>query len=230
MQDNKNNIRLGIALVITAVSMVLLIAWTTGPFFYHFADTRLANTYSFIQLFATAYFSFLACKSLEKESSLKWQKNPSARPFFICAMGFLFLGLDDILSIHENLDRLIHLGLRMKETPWTDHIDDIILILYGVIAIFFIKDFIREFKRHPYMTGLIICGFFLFFVMGCLDFISNNDETFAYFYDAPGYGELRHTRDIFQMGDQSFQLLGEAAFLSAFVAAFVNIKTRKRDK
>lgn len=228
MQDNKNKILLNIAPVIVSVSIVLLIAWTTGPFFYHFADTRLVNLYSFFQLFATAYVSFLACKQLEKGGFLKGHKNPSARPFFMSTIGFLFLGLDDVFSIHENIDRLIHIVLRIKETPWTDHIDDFILLIYGLIAIFFIKDFVREFRRHPYMVGLIICGFLSFFAMFCFDYLSNNDETFIYFFKISSYSEMRHMKDLLQMADGSFQLLGEAFFLSAFVAAFVNIKTRQK--
>ena len=149
MQDNRNKISLSVALVFVLVAIVLLIAWTTGPFFCHFASVRLVSLYSFFQLFATAWVSFLVSKSLEKESSLKWHKNPSARPFFIVFIGFLFLGFDDLLSLHENMDALIHFVLRIKETPWTDHIDDFILLMYGIIAIFFIKDFVREFKRHP---------------------------------------------------------------------------------
>ena len=226
MQNDRKRILLSIALILAAVAIVLAIAWKTGPFFYHFAEIRLVTLYSFFQLLATAYISFLICKHLGKESSLKWHKSPFVRPFFISAIGFLFLGLDEILSIHENLDKLIHHILMMKETPWTDHIDDIILLFYGLIAIFFVKDFIKEFKRHPYMIGLLIGGFLLFFTMFYLDFVSNNTETFTHFLSkSMAYGDLRHRQDIFRMVEDSAKILGEAFFLSAFAAAFVDIKT-----
>jgi hypothetical protein len=210
---------------LAAVAIVLLIAWRTGPFSYHFGSARLVSLYSYFQLFATAYAAFLVCKSLGKESSLKWHKNPSVRPFLISAVGFLFLGFDDLLSIHENMDELIHFLFRIKETPFTDHIDDFILLAYGVIALFFIKDFLREFKKHPYMVGLIICGMCLFFVNFCFDYVSNNIETFIYFFGRVFSGDIVHMKDVYQMIEESFQLLGEAFLLSAFVAALADIKT-----
>ncbi len=226
MQHNKREILSNVALVFLLVAIVLVIAWRTGPFHYHFSDTRLVNLYSYFQLFATAYISFLVFKSLKKESSLQWRQNPTPRQFFITAIGFLLLGLDDTLSLHENMDRLIHIVLRIKETSLTDHIDDIIVLIYGIVAIFFIKDFVKEFRKHPYMVGLIVGGFIAFFAMFCFDFISNNEETFMYFLGELGYHDMRHKKDMFSMIEDSFKLLGESFFLAAFVAAFTDIKTK----
>ncbi len=228
LQGNKRKILPKVVILFLLTAMVIVIAWTTGPFYYHFAERRLVTLYSFFQLLAVAYVSFLTCRILEKEGSLSWRKNPSARPFFIAAAGFLFLGFDEILSIHENIDKFIHLLFRIKETALTDHIDDFILLAYGIIAAFFIKDFVKEFKKHPYMVGLIIGGFALFFIMFFLDFISNNIETFThFFFKGMSYGDLRYRQDIFRMAEDSIKLLGEASFLSAFTAAFVDIKIRK---
>ena len=226
--SNRKEILSSVFIVFAAVFAVLIIAWTTGPFHYHFKGTRLVGLYSYFQLFATAYIAYLACRYLEKEKSLQWRQNPSARPFFICALGFLFLGFDDLLSLHENIDRLIHLISGIKETPLTDHLDDFILLLYGIIALFFIREFAREFIKHPYMVGLIVCGVAAFFAMSCLDFLSNNDETFSYFFRGLSYSDMRHTKDIFGMIEESVELVGETFFLSAFIAALVNIKTRNR--
>ncbi len=116
----------------------------------------------------------------------------------------------------------------MKETPLTDHIDDVILLMYGVIAVFFIKDFVREFRRHPGMVGWIVCGLIAFFIMSAMDFLSNNDETFTYFFRNLSYAKMRHSKDILAMAEDSFKLLGEAFFLSAFVVAFTNIRARQK--
>ena len=121
--------------------------------------------------------------------------------------------------------------MRIKETMWTDHIDDFILLGYGLVAIFFLKDFIREFRKHPYMLSLIIWGMFLFFVMFCLDFVSNNFETFTYFFrnlQGTPAGTGKHIQDVVRMVEDSVKLLGEACFFSAFVAALINIKGREK--
>ena len=76
------------------------------------------------------------------------------------------------------------------------------------------------------MVNLIICGLLAFFMMFCFDFISNNEETVTYFFNDLPYGEMRHMKDLFSMGDGSFQLLGEAFFLAAYVTALTNVKTR----
>ena len=114
--------------------------------------------------------------------------------------------------------------LQVKETPLTDHVDDVILLGYGLVALYFVKDFVREFKKHPLMIGLGVCGFGMFFLMVCADFLSNNTETFIYIFQSLLSGDLVHMRDICRMADESFQLIGEAFFLSAFVAAFAHIK------
>jgi hypothetical protein len=225
---NKKKIASGVSIVLLSVTIVLLIAWTTGPFYYHFASRRLVRIYSYIQLFTTAIVSFFVYRNLEKANPMRWWQNPSARPFFISAIGFLFLGLDDVFSLHEGIDDLIHLVLHIEKTPLTDHLDDLILLLYVVIAIFFIKDFVREFRKYPFMIGLIICGLLASCVMMGFDFLSNNEETFAYFFKGLTYGQMRHTKDIFSMGDGSFQLLGEAFFLAAYVAALAAIKIKPR--
>ncbi len=224
--SGKDNVFLHIGGVFISAAIVLTIAWTTGPFYYHFADTRLVVVYSFIQLFGTAFVSFSAFKYARGTQRTPWTQNPSARPFLISAVGFLFLGFDDLLSIHENLDKLIHLIFRMQETPFTDHIDDVILLTYGIIALFFIKDFIREFRRHPYMVGFLAVGFLLFFCMFCLDFISNNVETYMYFFGRMSYGDVRHKRDILRMVEDSVELISETCFLAAFLAALGSIKAK----
>jgi hypothetical protein len=228
MQGRDNVALKVIIMILLYTALVLAIAWNTGPFFYHFAEMRLITVYSFFQLIATAAVALAASKVLGENSSLQLRMNPQSRPFFISALGFLFLGLDEIFSIHENLDKLIHAVFRMKETPWSDHIDDFILFLYGLIAIFFIKEFIEEFKKHPYMVGFIGIGVIMFFAMFCLDYISNNTETFQQFIVTQlSNSDIGHQRDIVRMLEDTLKLLGEACFLCAFVSALSNIRLRK---
>ncbi len=212
---------MAVGAVFCAVALVLLIAWNTGPFYYHFGDTRLVNLYSFFQLFATSLVAYSVSRARERETGRSWRNNPAARPFFISACGFLYLGLDDLLSIHENIDKLIHVILRFKETPFSDHIDDMILVLYGLVAIFFIRDFIREFRRYRPMMTLCILGLISFFVMCCMDVVSNNVETYRWFFPGTAPDAVVHSKDVLNMVDESFQLIGESFFLSAFLVALL---------
>jgi len=217
-----------ISLIILTVFLIILTAWIIGPLYFNHPIGKLFDFCSVIALFATALVSFLACRRLESESGLKWRQNPAARPFFISGAGFFFLGLDEALSIHENIDKLIHLVLRIKETPATDHIDDFIILLYGIVALFFIKNFITEFRKYPYMTGLIGVGLLMFFVVFFMDFLTNNIETLrAFLFKDMSYSALHYRKNIGSMIEESMEFLAQAFFLAAFAAAFLNIKTHR---
>ncbi|MBN1872558.1 MAG: hypothetical protein JW800_08300 [Candidatus Omnitrophica bacterium] len=228
MEDQRRSISRIIVLALLYVTLVLLIAWRTGPFFYHFAGLRLVTLYSLFQLSATAFAAFAASKALGKERTTRLYLNPASRPFYISGWGFLFLAFDEIFSIHENLDKLIHFVFSMRVTSWSDHIDDFIVFLYGLIAIFFIKEFIAEFRRRPYMLSLIGVGMVFFFIMFCMDYITNNFETFMEFVITEfSNGDLVHKCDVGRMIEDSMKLLGEAFLLSAFAGALVHIRSKK---
>lgn len=212
-------------MVVTAAVIVVLIGWNTGPFFYHFSEWRLITIYSFFQLLATSFACFLACKAFEPRPSLNWRKIASIRPYLLFTVGFAYLGLDEVLSLHENIDKLIHHILLIKETPMTDHIDDVIVLVYGLIALVFIKDFIREFKKRPFMIPMLICGFIMFFAMFGLDYVTNSKEQFVEFFGNASYADLLHKRDIYRMAEDSAKILGESFFLAAFLGALVDIRT-----
>lgn len=70
---------------------------------------------------------------------------PGRRFWLLSGIGLVFLGLDDLLRIHESFDFAIH-GLlgRSPEDPLTDRIDDVIVALYGLL---FLGLFVR-YRRH----------------------------------------------------------------------------------
>ena len=227
MVNNNREIRFRIAPVFAVTATVLLIAWNNGPFFYHFAEWRLITLYSFFQLGAAAYICFLVCRAYTTQPLRDWRQNASVRPFLICSVGFVFLGLDEILSLHENIDKLIHHVFFIVETPFTDHFDDFIVLIYGLVALFFIKDFIREFRKHPYMIAFLICGFLTFFAMVFLDYVTNSIETFLQFFKGESYADLMHKRDVYRMVEDSAKIIGETFFLTAFWAALIDIRIKK---
>ena len=229
MQNKRTGVKKSMAVVFLCLTLVLVIAWTTGPFFYHFAGKRLVTLYSLFQLMAIAFFAFEASKAAGEDTHMKLQSNMRSRPFFISSVGFLFLGLDEILSIHENMDIVIHFILRIKENAITDHIDDVIVLIYGFIALFFIKEFIIEFKRHPFMIPLLTVGSAFFGFMVFFDFITGNHETFrAILPKMFAHGDVIHKCDVLRMVEDSCKLIGEAFFLSAFLGAFLNIKYSRK--
>ena len=61
---------------------------------------------SFFQLLTIAYLSWETFKLRKKSCSPVW-KDP-ALLWGIIALGFLFLSIDEVIRIHENMDSIIH--------------------------------------------------------------------------------------------------------------------------
>lgn len=62
--------------------------------------------------------------------------DPAARRFWtVAGVGFAYLGLDDMFSIHEEIDRELHRLAGWDYRHWlTDRLDDAIVVSYGVAA------------------------------------------------------------------------------------------------
>ena len=59
-----------------------------------------------------------------------------ARFWRLAAIGFVWLGCDDLFTLHEQIDRGVHAVLGWDpEDPITDHLDDLIVAGYGVLAL-----------------------------------------------------------------------------------------------
>lgn len=59
-------------------------------------------------------------------------------PWILFAAGFVFLLCDELLELHERADRVIHALIGMRENAWTDRIDDVIVLGYGIAALGFV--------------------------------------------------------------------------------------------
>ena len=73
-------------------------------------------------------------------------------------LGFVWLALDDLAQIHENLDRLLHRLAGIEETPLTDRLDDLIILAYGLIGAGVMWACRSELRRFPQMLGWLGMG------------------------------------------------------------------------
>ncbi|MEE8170911.1 MAG: hypothetical protein V3T70_10220 [Phycisphaerae bacterium] len=96
------------------------------------------------------------------------------RLWWLMCIGLAFVAADDLLRIHENLDRLIHKAFDADPfNSITDSLDNLILAVYGVIGTIVL---VRQ-RRHVLMLwgfkrGVVWTGV-LFTVMLVLDTISD---------------------------------------------------------
>ena len=62
----------------------------------------------------------------------------------------LYLAIDEIIMIHENIDFFIHRIFNIEETGLTDRIDDAIVAIYGLCGLIGIYLYRKELSN--YMT------------------------------------------------------------------------------
>lgn len=93
------------------------------------------------------------------------------RLWLLMCVGFAFLAADDLLQIHENLDKLAHaiLGADPKNRI-TDHLDDLIVLGYGLAGIILLYQRRREILNLRYFVRGVIWAVVFFLVMVCFDF------------------------------------------------------------
>jgi hypothetical protein len=97
---------------------------------------------SCFQLAGIGYFLGLLWQQRKPGMEFTW-KDPSSL-WRILSWTFYFLAIDEILKVHEHLDRSIHKIFKIKETTFTDHLDDVIVIFYGMVVVAIM---LRQFKE-----------------------------------------------------------------------------------
>ena len=96
--------------------------------------------------------------------------------------GFAFAALDELFMYHERLDKTIHAMLSIKQTPWTDRFDDLIVGLYVGLGAWLVlmSSKIDSFLDQP--KRLFVWGFAVAFVMVGLDLITNGRDFMAWLF------------------------------------------------
>lgn len=161
-----------------AIAAVILraILLEKGPYRY-FDEGSLINWLSGVKLLIIAGINWkiYRLRTGIKQESQRGRNYQLLWQFF--AFGFVFCTLDELLQIHEKLDKLIHRLWQIEETLLTDSIDDLIILMYGVIGLLVIYYFRQEF----YFYRDAFTYFKIALVLACcsigLDFLSQGQET-----------------------------------------------------
>lgn len=160
--------RAGTLLLALCLATVLVLiglgyAWHDNP--HRFFGERKAGTYlSFLNLLATGATSASIARRLEP--------TPFARFWWAAAVGFVWLGCDDLFTLHEQIDRAFHALLRLDpDHPVTDHLDDLIVAGYGVAALALAYRHRVDLRHLTWMHRVLGGAFTLFVAMVVVDFL-----------------------------------------------------------
>ena len=166
---------------------------------------------SFFQLLYIAYLS-LAIFKLRNKKKAFWQ-NP-ALLWGIIAFGFLFLALDEVIRIHENLDRIIHRSFHIRENAFSDRIDDAIIAVYAFIGIGTLCLYKEELKIFRSTLLLFIIGFAFVFLMVGAEMIVNRNDILPVLFSSK---EIVHfLYSAFKVLEEALKLFAEAILITAF--------------
>lgn len=161
---------LGLAflLLVPCLATVSALMWLGHAWYgdsHRYFSERKAGTYlSFLNLVATGVVAGLIGRRLGGA--------PGARFWWASAVGFVWLACDDLFVLHERIDRGIHelLGLD-PEDPLTDHLDDLIVAGYGLVALGLGWAYRAHLAAFRWMLTILAVALALFSAMVVVDFL-----------------------------------------------------------
>ncbi len=181
----------------------------------------------FITWFSCAHLALIAGVSLCSLYALDYKRvdqedrSKEAWFWFICCAGFLYLSADEGMGLHQKLDFWLHQWLKVHETSLTDRLDDLIVLIYGIIALFVVLKFYRNVWEEKNMGFWLMVGFGLFFTMSFFDFLSNDEYFYPFFMEDRSMD--KRFGILLGILEDSFKLFAEAAFLIGFLEGFQSV-------
>lgn len=130
----------------------------------YFGEGRAGTYYSGLQLLASAVVAAVLAR--------RAGRHPVRRFWWVVAGAFLYLSLDEVYGLHEELDRGVHklLGWHDRRHWLTDHLDDVFVALYGVIALAWADRHFERLVRLRWTALMFGVAFLCFVGMTVLDF------------------------------------------------------------
>lgn len=205
-----------IVFMILIVNMIVLAATLflpggPGPYFKEGAFVTYFSSFQLVLMAALAGMIFwLRRESLKRGAG----GNGSVGIWILMAIGLLFLSLDEVFLIHENIDFWIHRFFQMEETSLTDRIDDLIVGGYGVLGLTAIYIYRKELKRFHEAYPLFFAGFVLMFFSVGLDLLTARKDLLGMVIASPVL--VNKTQFWLDLLEDSVKVLAEAVFLGSF--------------
>jgi len=134
---------------------------------WHFFEHRAGTFYSGALLLVSAALALAITRRLTGRRF--------GRFWLVATVGFVYLAADELTSIHEDIDWWVNKRLgRRADDRWTDHIDDSLVLLYGVVAVAWAFRHRDALLRLRWATCLLSFAFLGFIVTSVLDVLSLN--------------------------------------------------------
>lgn len=138
------------------LAIAVMIAPENRPSRHFYKEGHMVAWLSAIFLALASYFSAISFK-------LSRARTDFLRYFWLlAAVGFAFFFLDELIGFHETAGERLNPVAAVPEG--FRHWDDIVVILYGIIALFVMAGFLPELLRYPKVMELMVVAFFFYFI------------------------------------------------------------------
>lgn len=198
-----------VSVTIGACSESIRIGWAFG-------EGDLLTWFSFFLLI----FTGIVCREIWKDGNsvgtLDWTADKSL--WRVLYIGFVYLAFDELLRIHETIDNTLHKIAGVKPSPLTDHIDDLIILLYGVAGVFILCRYKKEARKLFDNWHFFLGAVFFAFLTVVFDFIGNSKKYLISIFGSRDAANI--VVSILDVIEESMKLYAEVFFVAAFFAVY----------
>lgn len=135
--------------------------------------------------------------------------------------GFIYLALDEVACIHEKMGEMIRIGLRLEETPLTDRIDGVLVVIYGMIGLWALWVYRQEMRFFKTIRAGLTIGFILLAVSLSFDLLTDDSTLFRMWLPEAWWRVVFEWTGAFE---DACKIMAVAFFLSAFLEARVSAR------
>lgn len=214
---------------VLSIEFVVILLAITIAFFQncdidkYFEENTFVSWFSFInlifisQIAGIIFYNMFTVSENGESHERSFKKRLAVSFIWIgVAAGFLFLALDEVMMIHERMDRAIHLFFGITRTELTDRLNDLFVLLYaiiGLVAIYFSRKSLMFFKKSRYLlASAILC----FLIMMIFDYLGKDNNDY-------------NQRSEMTVYEESFKLIGGGFFiLSALNCLKISEKIKRK--
>jgi len=183
--------------------VAVVLSYRAGAPARHFGEGGFTTWVSGAQLLATSYANWKIWRSRAGQFGRRGRHEPIVL-WALMAAGFLFLTVDELVQIHEQLDQWIHGLFGITETAVTDRLDDLLVAGYAAAGLGVLFRYRLELRLLRGDLALIILGFVLLFAMIAMDMLFRSEWASAI--------------------EEGLKLFSQAAFLAAFYDTYLRTR------
>jgi hypothetical protein len=194
------------------IAIAIVAAVRSGELPHAYMDEReFLTIFSCIQLLAIGLVLLFVFRIRRKIPEMTTCGSRGSWIWLLMALGFILLAVDEYTQLHETMDRWIHQGLAIEETGWTDRLDDMILLGYGLAGLAVMWWFRKELLQVARGLWLYLAvGMSLFGLQVVLDLATNRPDVLQWIFGL----EPENLSHWLAAGEESIKVIAEAVFLA----------------